>query len=377
MAKQIYPDMDSVLKMMDTADNPDNESRNPKEFFKLLRKIKDVNTRIAGHITTRNSAVASFGWRLMAFEDGADDKSKIASINLRPTIQSLINSHALTHVYGHRVVLLQWNLIESFWIPNILKSNYENYECYESVFYSIVNSKKSVLVESPEVLLDASSSANTVGGVMRSVLLNELLRLEALKEQANFIKKLKGILQVINKGGDGDDQRNAEQAAAQVVKNNYTVTSDMIEFKLNQIVSTGGMSFKDVLQSFNNDIAIGFLGQANTSELPSNGGSRAAVQILKLVSADIHYTDIIHFENFINSQLLRHYYLRNYNIEPDCRFEIALEEEIDLEANATAVKAILDTGLPFYKKEIYAKLGLSIPEATANTEDIIQIQPLA
>ena len=63
------------------------------------------------------------------------------------------------------------------------------------------------------LVLDPSSSSNHVGGIMRSILLNELLRLEAIKEQANFIKKLKGILQIINKGGDGDDQRNAEAAA--------------------------------------------------------------------------------------------------------------------------------------------------------------------
>ena len=220
-------------------------------------------------------------------------------------------------------------------------------------------------------LLDYSATSNVNGGIMRNILITEILRLDATKEQANFIKKLKGILQIINKGGD-DDATIAAQAAQTAIQENYLVTSDLIEFKLNSIASSHG-PFKDVIEALNADISIAFLGQANTTELPNNGGSRAALQVMKLVSADIHYNDIVHFEDFINNQLLKYDYQLNFGMDKEVpyKFQINLIEETDRESAAIAVTEMLKTGLTFKKSEIYGLLQMSIPEPT---DDVIKLE---
>ena len=62
----------------------------------------------------------------------------------------------------------------------------------------------------------------------------------------------------------------------------------------------------------NRDIAIAVLGQANTSELPNHGGSRAALEVLRLISKDIFYSDMVRVESIINRFLLIGYRL-NYD----------------------------------------------------------------
>lgn len=370
MADTIYPDINKALSILKTADNKDDEFRDTRELYKILRKIPDINPRIAGHILTRNTAVSSFGWSLMPIDDTSIDLTLEAKRRLEKVINILIRRHALTHIYGHQVYELQWKLENNSHIPELIIPNFEIYHCYGNNFYLRINDKNIMITPDITRLLDYSSTNNVNGGIMRTILITEILRLDAIKEQANFIKKLKGILQIINKGGD-DDATIAQEAARTAIQHNYLVTSDLIEFKLNSITNNQA-PFKDVIETLNKDISIAFLGQANTTELPNYGGSRAALQVMKLVSADIHYNDIIHFEDFINNQLLKYDYFLNYGTDNQLpyKFQINLIEETDRESAAIAISSMLSTGLPFKKSEIYNLLQMTIPE---QNDDIIQI----
>ena len=330
--------------------------------------MPEVNLRVQGHILTRNTAISSYGWDIKAL-DGNDQRALEAKSRLEKAINKLISKHALTHVYGHQVWNVRWFNDQFGQTPELSESDYTLYECHNSVFYKINGNNKAQLQENANLLLDASTSYYTNGGIMLSALLTEVLRLDALREQSNFIKKIKGILQVVNKGGAGEEQTAAENAARTAIENNYLVTSDLIEFKLNQIVS-GQTPFRDILSEFNADIAIGFLGQANTSELPNNGGSRAALEVLKSISADVAYSDIIHFNNFINSQLIKYDYQLNYGDGiPAYKFEVNDIDDIDRESGANAANAMLQTGQPYLKAEWYKIQGMSVPKPG---DDIIQ-----
>jgi phage gp29-like protein len=374
MAYTIYPSQQRILELLENSTLKEDKSRSTAELFKLLRKISDFNPRISGHILTRNTAISAFSWRIIAADSSDEQKAQEATTRLKETITALSSRHALTHVYGHQVYTLSWSNDTGEFVPDLQEENYEDYECFEGKFFRYNGSKKYLIEPSNELLLDASKSSNTQGGIMRSVLLSEILRIDTLREQANFIKKMKGILQVINKGGDGEERIAAEQAAATAIKENYLITSEMIEFKLNQITSGQSSPFSQAIADFNKDIAIAFLGQANTTELPNSGGSRAALNVLSMISADIHYSDIMHFENFINSQLLKIDHLLNYGeYEVPYEFKISIDEEIDREANGVAITALLDTGLPFLKSEIYQLAGMTIPPPDATEDDIVKI----
>lgn len=375
MAYTIYPSQQRILELLENSTLKEDKSRSTAELFKLLRKISDFNPRISGHILTRNTAISAFSWRIIAPDSNDEEKAADATLRLKNVILRLASRHALTHVYGHQAYTLIWSNETGTFVPELKEENYEDYECFEGKFYKYFGGRKEPIEASNELLLDASKSSNTQGGIMRTVLLSEILRIDTLREQANFIKKMKGILQIINRGGDGEERAAAEQAAATAIKDNYLITSEMIEFKLNQITSGQSSPFSQAIADFNKDIAIAFLGQANTTELPNSGGSRAALNVLSMISADIHYSDIMHFENFINSQLLKIDYLLNYGLsEPPYEFKISIDEEIDREANGNAITALLDTGLPFLKSEIYQLAGMSIPPADATEDDIIKIE---
>jgi phage gp29-like protein len=199
-----------------------------------------------------------------------------------------------------------------------------------------------------------------------------------LLENANYLKKLKGILQVINKGASNEEQAEAEDAAANAIRDNYLITSDNLELKLNQLTATGGAGFKEYMDMLQNEETIAVLGQANTTQLPKSGGSRAALQVQKMISADIFYKDMIRVEKLMNDYLLLDYRL-NYDANASLsrmpyQFRFNLEEEQDIEKNAIAIREVLNSGISLKKSEVYQKLGFSVP---GKDDDIIASPAIA
>lgn len=372
MAKTIYPDIQKIITNIENADNDDDKARDSRELYKLLRKMPDYNPRISGHILTRNTAVSSYGWKIVPKDDTAIDRAAEVQARLKSAIDFLINRHAATHAYGHQVYDVSFNVVDGVGqVPTISPWDITRSECHKGKFFEYLEdgSKRRVDADMSK-LLDSSESSNSNGGILRSILMGEKLRMEALAEQSKWLAKLKGVIQIINKGGDGDEQAAAEEAARTAVKDGGFTSSDLIEMKLNTIAQ-GNNSFKDAIEAFNSDIAIAFLGQANTTELPNYGGSRAGLQIQRLVSDDITFSDITHFEKFINEQLLKYDNQLNYGDQNiNYAFVVDTQEYYNAEDSAIAVREKLATGLPFLKKEIYAELRMTIPDAA---DDVVQL----
>lgn len=362
MAKRtIYPDLYKVLDLVYNADLEDDASRNTVELFELLHKIPDINMRIAGHELTRNTVLSSFDNAIVANDEASETIAAEAYLRLSPIIDELSTKHASAHIYGHQVHELAWKRIGDQWFAEITEPDFREWECYKGKFFKTEGSQKTLIEKGEKYLLNATANGRTNGGIMRGALLTEILRLDAVKEQSNFIKKVKGILQIINKGGDGEEAAAAETAAKTAINDGYLITSDLIEFKLNQIVS-GLTPFKEVVDGFKTDIAIGFLGQANTTELPNSGGSRAALNVLSLIAADIAFNDIRHFSRFINTQLLKYDFVLHHGDNPvPYKFKILVDENIDRESGASAANSMLETGLPFEESEIYGVMGMTPP----------------
>jgi phage gp29-like protein len=112
------------------------------------------------------------------------------------------------------------------------------------------------------------------------------------------------------------------------------------------------------------------LGQANTTELPSKSGSRAALSVQKLITDDIMYSDIITFEKTVNTQLLVFNNIMNYGTNhPNYRFKVILDDSEDYEKNAIIIREAVSAGIPLIKSEVYEKLGLTPPQ---DGDDILQ-----
>lgn len=198
---------------------------------------------------------------------------------------------------------------------------------------------------------------------MRSIGELEILRRDAIFEWGNYLRKLKGLIQGIDKGADDEERQVAANALRTAIENNYLLTSDMIDFKFHNIASTAGSSFKDFLEFINSAISVAVLGQANTTELPSKAGSRAALSVQKLITDDIMFSDVATLEKTVNSQLLAFDHIMHYGTPtPNYRFKVILDETEDFEKNAIIIREAISAGIPLKKSEVYEKLGLTVPK---------------
>lgn len=368
----VYPKLNDFLKLAYTIDSNPFPERDSVSFFTYLERTLTMNTKMFGHYTTRKSALASFGFSVAANDEKALRHAEEAKSRLTDVIIKLIDSQLKTIAFGSLLVKLNPKtvndenkiLIEKIFRPTEYDYDYPLVYIYKNGNktngYNIVN------IEESNDYLFSEAEFLYRGGLLRSVMPLEILRYDMLLENANFLRKLKGMLQIINRGGTKEDQSAAEEAAANVIKDNFFISSEAIELKLNQITAAGSAAgFKDFIEWIDNSIAIAWLGQANTAELPRQAGSRAALQVQRMISADIFYADMNRVENFIDKLLLIDYRL-NYNPKATpgdlpYRFRFNLDEEQDFEANASALDILRRTGIPLVKSEVYRKIGFKQP----------------
>jgi hypothetical protein len=360
-----YPTQAVYKKAMEAADSGESES-----LMNYLVLFPMLNARLRGHILTRKTAVGSWDWGINAFDKNDQEKADAVKYRLLKVINYILQQRVQTPLYGCFLCSLKWNRGDAENIPVVLKRylpteiQMEN----ESQVSFKTDKGRTTVKQDDRLYIYETDGESYRGGLLRSIGLVELMRYDMTNEWANYNKKLKGIIQGIDKGADDQERLIAESALQAALTNNYMLTSDLIEFKFNQIAAAqSGGSFRDILDSLNNAIAIAILGQANTPELPNGGGSRAALQVQQMVSADIMFSDIIAAEALINGQLLRYDWLENQGEgEPPWAFNVKLAEATDMEKTASALE-IASRFLPLNLQEAYELLELTPPDSPENT----------
>lgn len=358
---RIYPKLDEYFRIENTLDNPKPEQRAIKQFFDYVKKpLKSRNSRIAGHFITRTTALSSFDWNIL----GTFENIERVIVRNKDLINKLISLHCYTSFFG--ASLFKLDLVNNDYGTQLkIIKRFDNtefdFDDYQIHFYDLNGKyiRSEAIEENVFLLLDKITYLDR-GGLMRSIMPIEIIRFDMILENANYLRKLKGILQIVDKGTTPETQANAEYAAKNAINHNYVITDDLLEFKLNQITAASGNSFKEFIDSLNNEIAVAILGQANTSELPSYGGSRAALQILRLVQSDIMYSDMIRVENLINKVLELDFKLNYGNGLMPYKFNFIIAQEQDIEKNASALQ-IANQFLDLKKDEAYKMLGLTPP----------------
>ena len=365
-----YPEFDQVNKFIQQANNSDNPDA--RALMAACKIAKSVNLRLKGLINTRQTAVTSFDFVIKNKTTGEIDAE--TTNLLKRTIYRILKKHVTTPLFGCFAMKMEWvndELNGNMKLPQKIKffSPTETLQTENGI--NIVDDDNKVIHQlslddyNPEFLFEIDDDFEERGGLMRAILILEVLRWNMRSENANLLTHLKGILQIINQGDpEGQDQADAIEAAKSARKHKFVVTNELIEFKLNQIVSGDLSAFKSLIDDINSEISIAILGQANTQQLPNSGGSRAALQILKLISADIHYSDMIRCTQLINDLLLK-YYRVNFDetaSESPFVFEFFYDDEENHLNNADIISVALNAGIPLKKNEVYQKIGFTVPE---------------
>jgi phage gp29-like protein len=389
IAKKLLPSLPQWQQIRAKADHSEEAYRDVRPMMSVLMRLRTADMRLSGHILTRTTAVTAFGWTIKPNDPADAEEAKAASLRLGSVISEITELHMQSVLYDALLIELVWSLdpVLGKWFPTVIK-RYKPIELEK-----IDDNTVAVLADGPMLkrglklstvdsndsyIIDISRDDHR-GSLLRTICHGVILKNDNWVEWSNFNKKLKGILQALWSADATDEEiiaaKNALRTATQ---DNFVATSDAIKFIMNSITSPGGgTSFKEMIDLVQADVAIAILGQANTTELPTSGGSRAALQILNLIRADIHYADILRVERIINNQLLAADYRLNYKASAGrapWKFEISIPEEINLETRARVVQDNFNAGIKMVAQEAYDYMGMTKPQSVGD-ELVKEAQP--
>lgn len=388
--RKTLPSQKQFEDVQELADRDNANDRDVRPLMSVLMRLRRADPRLRGHILTRSTAVSSFSWNIIPVNPKPAPAEVELANKVRQRCANLIGeviAHRLqASLYDVMVIESEINRLTPLGAVQTPVRRYRPVELekttdYEASIYrpgdeKFIDKILPLAVGSP--LDDRSrftvsiSDDDERGGLFRSIALHEILLWDNRIEWGNFNKKLKGIIQAIfMEGATAEEIQDAAESTKQLAQNAYSVTSDMIEFKFNQLTQSGGWtSFKDFLSDVKTDITLTLLGQANTAELPNGGGSRAALQVLNLIRSDIMFDDMIRTTKCINSQVLLNDARLNIDekiTEAPYQFAFNMPDGLDPETRARITLDAYNAGITLLTAELYREIGMTPPPGTADT----------
>lgn len=376
LQRKLYPTITEVQDAVQQADQQDVRFRDIRPLMAILERMSIASPRLSGHILTRRTAILSYDFTVSELGD-VTDRAITAATALRKIIQHVIHFSVNAPLFGASLIEMEWLPGDGQTLPSV-KRTFRPFELDTADGLTIIETAPNGMMSRVPVEDDmmmryiaAIDNSTWVGGALRAIMYHEILRNDTIQEWANFNKKLKGLIQA---KAPEEEKADAANAVGNFVNNQFAVTSDKVQFILNELTSSRGVdsfsAFKSILE---NDIAIAILGQANTAELPKGGGSRAALQVLNLIRSDIHFADMQRAKTLINEQLLPAYWYFNVSQANDCplEFDFLFDDATDVETSARMFSQLAALSLPVKREELYGKLGLTPP---TEDDDTITLQ---
>ncbi|HVZ41370.1 MAG TPA: DUF935 family protein [Candidatus Kapabacteria bacterium] len=365
------------------ADRP-GDLRDTRELMAILERISQASPRIVGDLATRRAALAGFGWHIAARDPRDTDRATQAEARLSRLIQWIRRWWWSVPWYGAGCVEIEWRPLASgaglqpvvvkSYRPTEIERNGPDPQAINLLADTPLLVRLPITAKVENSMLAACDGFHQAGGLGRTLLWHDLLRNDALQEQVAFLRMVKGLAVGQYEEWSSDEAKKAlEEALANLTKHQYAKLPKDISFQYQQMVnSMGATSFREFIDSVEEACSIVILGQANTTKLPNNGGSRAAVQVSNLIRTDILFYDISGCDQLINEQILL--FDARMNISPALDespfvFSTAIEEDEDPEVNMRVIADALAAGLPVIANDAYRQIGLTRPDGVP---DIIE-----
>lgn len=377
--KKLYPTPDEFNKVIAAA--MDDAAPDPRKLYTLAERAIRTNTRLKGYLRVRRTALAAFDVQVLAADPTQQELANEAAARCNAAFTRIINSVTRVAVFGANTYKLERTTNESNTeaivrvstpakftqlIVNSTDTDIVNYYTTDDKL-TLISELRSGLqqLKNGEVYLTETDSESGTGDAEAIVRL-ELMRYYALNDWANLNALLKGLIHAKDKGASDGEAAVVKDALASGRGGGF-LTSDMIEVAVSKLTDgSGGNSIESFVKYIDSSLAIAILGQANTSELPASGGSRAGLQVQRAVSADIMYTDMIRVEKLCNDLLLQDYWW-NYDtsqLATTCpwKFSFKVEQENNPLTNAEVLQTVLASGLPVKADEAYSRVGFTRPD---------------
>jgi phage gp29-like protein len=391
LTKQQFPKTKDVVTAIALADLQDDVKRDTRPLHAVLERISEASSRVAGHLSVRRTAVSAMNYTVKS-TTGNPEEAAAAKNRVKNVIDAIMKFHTDTVSIGAMLLELSWSdkIIGQDSIPTLKKhytfTEIEKTDDNKVSIYQTANSAAKKLVErlTDKTFIVDTDDRSSRGGVLRSVMFNEIIISETLQEFFNTNSLLKGVVtgeinlqEILNSGVDVNKElaeinKSLDDTLENLGDKNYLKSPTGVKLAWNKIVDgTAGKSFIDLIDKLNTDTAIALLGQSGTSEIGSNG-SRAALQVLNMIRADISFQDMKRVEAIINDLLLFDYQMNLNEIgtaqDIPYTFEFIIDENADIIAASQMFATLATINVKVNTNEFYAKLGLTVPASVVEPE---------
>lgn len=370
----------------------------PRPMLAIIARFMEANSRVSGLVRSAHDAVAGFPWDILpsdpkstaAIAVAAKMKERFIRAGLHHQFDVIIDGE----FFGLTALRQVWNNVDGKMNADVdvvpstdLYREKNTNGKYEEVFIEDNSTFKTTPIPPDERVQYIISEFNPfkstrpgfIGGLCRSAIPLTIIKNFNWQDWSQFNEIFGQPFRSAEYkiGASNEDKAVAKEALENFGKNAWALMSENIKFQLHEAAHAGSVAaYETLLENINTELAILINGEANTSELPKQGGSRAAVQTLKLISDDRMWWRLKRVEEIINEQHIAVDYKLNES-ETDVtmrpHFEFLTNEAEDREANARIVTDLKAANYELDDEEVSAKTGFKVTSAKTPDPVIPQV----
>ena len=389
LTKQQYPTLKELQEAAVKADNPDFNSRDSRDLMSIAKRISNISPRLKGLINTRKTGIFAYRYDLRDNKKGDFTEIKL---RLDKSLKKALLAPVYKNLFGDYLAeIVPDNTTAGFSLKEIEQTRYEPISETKFKLFAEDNLSFSIVdtIETPRKYLYLTTDTTNRGGQIRTVLDLEIRRYDNIREWSLFNERAKG--QILGKiasaqlaeiqrsfGADKVDiSKNVQELnniLENIGKNQYGILTDAYDVELKSLIeASANPTFVNLNKDLDEAISIAVLGQANTTQLPNSGGSRAALQVLNEIKSDIIWADMNEAEECANFILNIDYNLnKDRNGVAPYFFEFIYDDVKDIETQSVVLSNLASAipNLQVISQEIYDLVGLTKPDGVP---DVIEL----
>lgn len=357
----------------------------PRPMLAIIARFMEANSRISGLVRIAHDAVTSFDWTILPSNETTEAKT-IADTMKRRFIHSGVHHYFDVildgEFFGLTALRQQWSVGDNNQWSASLSIVPTTQLCkllaadgsYRVALIDHATNFSASIVPAEELQQYIISEFNPfratrpdyLGGLIRSAIPLTIIKNFSWQDWALFTELFGQPFRVAEykTGTSENDKAAAKQALEQFGRNAWALVSENIKFQLVEAARAGNVTaYESLMEKIDAELAILINGNASTQELPDRGGSRAAVQTLKLISDDRMWWRLKRLEQIINEQYMMTDYTLNvstndFSLLP--RFAFITDEYQDREANARIVSELTNAGYVLDDAQVSEKTGFTV-----------------
>lgn len=396
LKKKLFVTINEYNRAFRFAETPE-PGRDPRPMLAIIARFMEANTRISGLVRSAHDAIVGFPWDILPSDPKSEAAKKVAGEMKERFIASKL--HHKFHViidgefFGLTALRQVWTTVNGKMLARISvvpSTDLYRQKNADGIYeYALINNeaKFSATTIATEELQQyifsefnpfESTRPEFLGGLCRSAIPLTIIKNFNWQDWAQFTELFAQPFRTAEykEGTKDEDQEKVWKALEDFGRNSYALFPENIKFQLHEAARQGTVAaYEKLLDKIDAELAILIKGEANTQELPEHGGSRAAVQILKLISDDRMWWRLKRVEQIINEQYIAVDYRLNES-ETDIalrpRFEFITEEREDREANARIVNDLTAAGFELDDAEVSQKTGFTVRKTRRLDDGLIR-----